>query len=141
VDHLHRGLTSAAGVLDRPGQCPLRTVRPVEAHHDAIHVRGILGGVQTGGVTRQDTLELADRLFAAIEAGDTATVAELYAPDVKVWHNYDQIEQERDANLAVLGWMSRKVSGILRVYCSDGAITRIEEYLDTAQVSSLMRTS
>jgi uncharacterized protein len=139
-------------------------------------VRLILGAVQTGGVTRQDTLELADRLFAAIEAGDTATVSELYAPDVKVWHNYDQIEQERDANLAVLGWMSRKVAGIryeevrrellpdgflqqhvlrgtapdgsalevpaiLRVYCSDGAITRIEEYLDTAQVSSLMRRS
>jgi len=125
-------------------------------------------------VTSHDTLELADRLFKAIEAGDTATVAELYAPDVKVWHNYDQIEQERDANLAVLGWMARKVAGvryeeirrevladgflqqhilrgtapdgtalevpaILRVYCADGAITRIEEYLDTAQVTSLMR--
>jgi len=137
-------------------------------------VHAILGGVQTGGVTQQDTLELADRLFAAIEAGDTATVAALYAPDVKVWHNYDQIEQERDANLAVLGWMSRKVSdiryeeirrevlsdgflqqhilrgtapdgsalevpAILRVYCSDGTVSRIEEYLDTAQVSSLMR--
>ena len=125
-------------------------------------------------MTSHDTLELADRLFKAIEAGDTATVAELYAPDVKVWHNYDQIEQERDANLAVLGWMGRKVAGvryeeirrellpdgflqqhilrgtapdgtalevpsILRVYCADGAITRIEEYLDTAQVASLMR--
>ena len=63
-------------------------------------------------MTPHDTLALADRLFAAIEAGDTSTVAELYAPDVKVWHNYDQIEQERDANLATLGWMSRKVSGI-----------------------------
>jgi ketosteroid isomerase-like protein len=125
-------------------------------------------------VTPNDTLELADRLFAAIEAGDTATVAALYAPDVKVWHNYDQIEQERDANLAVLGWMSKRVSGIryeevrrevlpdgflqqhvlrgtapdgsalevpaiLRIYCADGVISRIEEYLDTAQVSSLMR--
>ena len=125
-------------------------------------------------VTPTDTLELADRLFAAIEAGDTATVAALYAPDVKVWHNYDQIEQERDANLAVLGWMSKRVKGIryeeirrevlldgflqqhilrgtapdgsalevpaiLRIYCADGVINRIEEYLDTAQVSSLMR--
>jgi ketosteroid isomerase-like protein len=125
-------------------------------------------------VTPTDTLELADRLFAAIEAGDTATVSALYAPDVKVWHNYDQIEQERDANLAVLGWMSKRVKGIryeeirrevlpdgflqqhilrgtapdgsalevpaiLRIYCADGVIGRIEEYLDTAQVSSLMR--
>jgi ketosteroid isomerase-like protein len=137
-------------------------------------VHGILGKGETVGVTPNDTLELADRLFAAIEAGDTATVAALYAPDVKVWHNYDQIEQERDANLAVLGWMSRRVSGIryeevrrevlpdgflqqhvlrgtapdgsalevpaiLRIYCADGVIGRIEEYLDTAQVSSLMR--
>jgi len=125
-------------------------------------------------VTSHDTLELADRLFKAIESGDTATVAELYAPDVKVWHNYDQIEQERDANLAVLGWMARKVAdvryeeirrellpdgflqqhilrgtapdgtalevpAILRVYCAHGAVTRIEEYLDTAQVAALMR--
>jgi ketosteroid isomerase-like protein len=125
-------------------------------------------------VTPTDTLELADRLFAAIEAGDTATVSALYAPDVKVWHNYDQIEQDRDANLAVLGWMSKRVKGIryeeirrevlpdgflqqhilrgtapdgsalevpaiLRIYCADGVIGRIEEYLDTAQVSSLMR--
>ena len=125
-------------------------------------------------MTPQDTLALADRFFAAIEAGDTTTVGELYDPDVKVWHNYDQIEQERDANLATLGWMARKVSGIryeeirrevlpdgflqqhtlrgtapdgtalevpaiLRIYCSDGTISRIEEYLDTAQVASLMR--
>ena len=63
-------------------------------------------------MTPQETLALADRFFAAIEKGDTTTVGELYAPDVKVWHNYDQIEQERDANLATLGWMARKVSGI-----------------------------
>ncbi len=137
-------------------------------------MHGILGSGETVVVTPNDTLELADRLFAAIEAGDTAAVAELYAPDVKVWHNYDQIEQGRDANLATLGWMSRKVAGIryeevrrevlpdgflqqhilrgtapdgtalevpaiLRIYCADGTIGRIEEYLDTAQVSSLMR--
>jgi len=125
-------------------------------------------------MTPNDTLALADRFFTAIEAGDTATVAEIYAPDVKVWHNYDQVEQERDANLATLGWMAKKVAGvrytevrreilpdgflqqhvlrgtapdgsalevpaILRIYCDDGTVTRIEEYLDTAQVSSLMR--
>ena len=31
-----------------------------------------------------------------------------------------------------------EVPAILRIYCTDGTIRRIEEYLDTAQVASLM---
>ena len=32
-----------------------------------------------------------------------------------------------------------EVPAILRVYCHDGVITRLEEYLDTAQVKALNR--
>ncbi len=124
-------------------------------------------------MTPNETLELADRFFTALVAGDTATVASLYAPDAVVWHNFSKVDQARDANLATLGWITRHVGGLsydeirrnvipdgfvqqhvlrgtapdgsalevpamMRVYCSDGHITRIEEYLDTAQTKALM---
>lgn len=59
-----------------------------------------------------DNDELADRLFAAIEKGDVDAVAALYADDAVIWHNFDEIEQPRDANLVVLSWMTRNVEGL-----------------------------
>jgi len=49
--------------------------------------------------------ELADRLFAAIEAGDIDAVRALYAPDAVVWHNNDGVEQTVEQNLRVLQWV------------------------------------
>ena len=49
--------------------------------------------------------EVADRLFAAIEAGDLDTVRALYAPDAVIWHNNDGTEQTVEQNLRVLRWM------------------------------------
>lgn len=54
---------------------------------------------------------IAERLFAAIEAGDIDAVRSLYAPDVAVWHNHDGLVQGLDDNLRVLGWMSKHVPG------------------------------
>ena len=117
-------------------------------------------------------LEVAEALFTAIEAGDVDAVAALYADDVAVWHNFDDVTQSRDENLATLAWMTRRVSGMryevqsrvevpggviqqhvlrgtapggepleipacMRLYVSDGRITRIEEYLDPAQAAAL----
>ncbi len=45
---------------------------------------------------------LANRFFAAIEAVDCRTLDALYAKDAVVWHNYDDVEQPRDANIAML---------------------------------------
>ncbi|MBI5949674.1 MAG: nuclear transport factor 2 family protein [Chloroflexi bacterium] len=122
----------------------------------------------------ESPLEVADRIFAAIQAGDVEAVRALYDPEIRVWHNFDQVEQTLDENLRVLAWMSRKVKDrryeevrrfetadgfvqqhILRgiapngerlecpaaVFCTvkDGKITRIEEYLDTAQTAVLSR--
>jgi uncharacterized protein len=53
-------------------------------------------------------IELADRLVAAIEAGDVEAVAAIYADDAVIWHNTDQTEQSKAENLAVLGWLVRK---------------------------------
>jgi ketosteroid isomerase-like protein len=124
-------------------------------------------------VTPEDITVLADRFFAAIEAGECETVDKLYSPDATVWHNYDQVDQEREQNIKVLAWLCRRVPGLrydeirrvvtpdgfvqqhvlrgtapdgsplevpamMRVYCADGRITRVEEYLDTAQTTALM---
>ena len=49
--------------------------------------------------------DIADRLFAAIEAGDLDTVRALYAPDAVIWHNTDGTEQTVEQNLRVLRWV------------------------------------
>ena len=60
----------------------------------------------------EGALDLAERLCAALERGDAAAVRELYAPDVVVWHNFDDLEQDRDGNLATLAWMTRTLQGL-----------------------------
>lgn len=52
--------------------------------------------------------EVATRLFDAVEAGDLDTVAQVYADDILVWHNNDQVEQDKTQNLAsVAGAIAR----------------------------------
>jgi ketosteroid isomerase-like protein len=60
----------------------------------------------------QENEDLAVRLFAAIERGDVDAVAELYADDAVIWHNFDNIEQSRELNLVVLAWMTHNVDGL-----------------------------
>jgi len=51
---------------------------------------------------------LAERFFDAIEAGDIATVREVYAPAALIWHNTDEIATSVDENLEVLkGFVGR----------------------------------
>jgi ketosteroid isomerase-like protein len=59
-----------------------------------------------------DALDVADRLFTAIEAGDVDTVRELYDPAVEVWHNTDRAVQRRQENLATLDWVVRNLPGL-----------------------------
>ncbi|MGW0180290.1 nuclear transport factor 2 family protein [Nocardia sp. NPDC003345] len=56
--------------------------------------------------------ELADRFFAAVGAGDTATLTELYAPDALIWHNDKNAEETVTENLRVLRWLSRTVENL-----------------------------
>ena len=51
------------------------------------------------------SIDLANRLFAAIEAGDVDAVRDLYAPDAVIWHNTDGVEQTVEQNLSLLGWV------------------------------------
>ncbi len=52
-----------------------------------------------------DALEVARRLFAAIEAGDVDAVRDLYSDDAVVWHNNDGVAQSRDQNVRTLAWV------------------------------------
>ena len=123
-------------------------------------------------MTAQDHLALAKRFVGAIQSGDVDTVRACYAPDAKIWHNNDGIEQTVDQNLRVLKWMMRVLpernyrvlrlealsDGFLQqhvleaklpdgrtwtldacVICrvADGLITRLDEYLDSAQTNAL----
>ena len=71
--------------------------------------------------------EVVVRFFAALEAGDIATLREIYARDAVVWHNDDLLEQSVDDNLKVLQGLHRAVSGlrydiVRRVPAADGVI-------------------
>jgi uncharacterized protein len=49
-------------------------------------------------------LAFAERFVSAIQTGDVEAVRACYAPDAKLWHNTDDIEQTVDQNMAVLNW-------------------------------------
>ena len=59
-----------------------------------------------------DHLSIADRLFSAIAAGDVAAVRALYAPDARIWHNFDGVTQTAEENLAVLQWVTTHIHGL-----------------------------
>ncbi|WP_209918364.1 nuclear transport factor 2 family protein [Mycolicibacterium lutetiense] len=48
--------------------------------------------------------DVAHRLFDAIERGDTAGVARLWADDVAVWHSGDSRDNNRARALKVIDW-------------------------------------
>jgi ketosteroid isomerase-like protein len=73
------------------------------------------------------SVELVERFFAAIEAGDIDAVRAIYAPDAVIWHNDDLIEQPVEENLKVLAGLHKAVSGlryeiVRRVPCDNGVI-------------------
>jgi ketosteroid isomerase-like protein len=119
-----------------------------------------------------ESLEVADKLFAAIPRGDLEAVRALYAPNAEIWHNHDGVTQDPAANLRVLEWVVRNISElryedvrrqatpsgfvqqhVLRgkapsgktlelpacIVCrvEGGRITRLDEYLDSAQLAAL----
>ena len=58
-------------------------------------------------MTAQEFLDFAERFIGAIQAGDAETVRACYAPDARIWHNNDGIEQSVDQNMRVLNWFMR----------------------------------
>ena len=56
-------------------------------------------------MTPQQYLDFGARYMAAVQSGDTDAVRACYAPDAKLWHNTDGIEQTVEENMKLLGWM------------------------------------
>jgi ketosteroid isomerase-like protein len=123
-------------------------------------------------MTPRDYTDFAKRFVDAIEAGDVEAVRACYAPDAKIWHNHDGLEQTVDQNLKAVAWFARTLpnrryrvtrrealpDGFLQQHVleatladgapwaldacvvarmKDGVITRLEEYLDSAQAAAL----
>lgn len=50
-----------------------------------------------------DSMErLANRFVVAIENADRPSLESIYSADAVVWHNYDNLEQSRDDNIAAI---------------------------------------
>ena len=67
------------------------------------------------------TLELAQRFMDVLEAGDVDGARACLAPDAGIWHNFDDVTQTVDQNMALLEWMKTKATE--RRY----EITRLEQ--------------
>ena len=126
----------------------------------------------TAPMTAQAYIDFAKRFVDAIEAGDVEAVRACYAPDAKIWHNNDGLEQTVEQNLKGVVWFARNLpdrhyrvlrrealpDGFLQqhvleatlpdgarwgldacviVRMKDGLITRLDEYLDSAQTAAL----
>ncbi|MEQ1866437.1 MAG: nuclear transport factor 2 family protein [Micropepsaceae bacterium] len=55
-------------------------------------------------------LDLAARFVDAIERADIDQIRAIYAPDARIWHNFDGKEQTVEENLKVLRWMARNLT-------------------------------
>jgi ketosteroid isomerase-like protein len=58
----------------------------------------------------QDMKMLAGRVMRAIETGDRDAIAACYAPDARIWHNFDGVAQTVPENLATLDWIEKRLS-------------------------------
>lgn len=53
-------------------------------------------------MTETETRSLITRFFDAAEQGDLEAIKDIYADDIRVWHNNDEVEQTKEQNLAAL---------------------------------------
>jgi len=58
-----------------------------------------------------DALDLANRFFTSIEAGDLDTVREVFAPDAITTTNFGG-DSDVDQTIKVMGWLHRKSEGL-----------------------------
>jgi len=61
-----------------------------------------------------DILALAERLAQASARGDNEAIARCYAPDARIWRNFDGQEQTIEDMFKVSRWINKKLTN--RVY-------------------------
>ncbi len=55
-------------------------------------------------MTDEEKMAFAEKFVGYVQAGDAEGMRSCYAPDAKIWHNSDGIEQTLDDNIKVLKW-------------------------------------
>ena len=85
----------------------------------------------------EEGLAVVARLIDAIERGDVDDVAACYTDDARIWHNFDDADQTREENLAVLAWMcrtfpERRYEILRREPIADGVLQQHVLHLATA---------
>jgi ketosteroid isomerase-like protein len=89
----------------------VRVPRAVFVHSKSVpSVEGY--GAPMAALTEHEMNDLADRLVAAIGAADEAGLREIYSPDARIWHNFDQKDQTVDENLSTLQDLHRRLDGL-----------------------------
>lgn len=63
-------------------------------------------------MSNSSTIELARRFVRALNEKDEATIREIYSPDARIWHNFDDKYQTIDENMKGMYWMHKRLSGI-----------------------------
>ena len=59
-----------------------------------------------------DPLDVAARLFAAVEGGAVAAIAQLYAPEAVIWHSHTGATQTAEENVQILGMVTKRLRGL-----------------------------
>jgi ketosteroid isomerase-like protein len=73
------------------------------------------------------TAQLADEYFAAVESADLDALQRIYAADAIIWHNYDNMETSKQANIAVVAafpklFKSFSCTDVRRAYFDGGFV-------------------
>jgi ketosteroid isomerase-like protein len=55
---------------------------------------------------------LADRLTRAYEQNDTDAIVACYAPDARIWHNIDGVEQTVEEQLGATRWLNEQLKNL-----------------------------
>ena len=63
-------------------------------------------------MSNSSTIELARRFVSALNQKDEAAIRKIYAPDARIWHNFDGKYQSIDENLRGMYWIHKRLSGI-----------------------------
>jgi ketosteroid isomerase-like protein len=63
-------------------------------------------------MSNSSTIELARRFVSALNQKDEATIRRIYAPDARIWHNFDGKYQTIDENMRGMYWIHKRLSGI-----------------------------
>jgi ketosteroid isomerase-like protein len=63
-------------------------------------------------MSNSGTIELARRFVSALNQKDEAAIRQIYAPDARIWHNFDGKYQTIDENMRGMYWIHKRLSGI-----------------------------